>query len=457
MPTANPWVDFHTDDGGAGRGLSFSTADWMQQLKAMDPSIKLRDLVIPGTHDSASVTISGWKPFSGVGQTQNLSVYDQLCSGARYLDIRMADNSAHNGVSIWHGCLEGCPFDQVLEEIHQFADAHKGEFLLLELVPEYGKDFSPQNRLAALQKVHKTFDSSIIRDFSSLLGSYTLADIKPNQSVAVLVHPRFYSDFAVDGKSYQQDEVKEAFGFFNSHAIFRSVWHNTRNLDNLLEGNLQDVRKHGANKAQWHAGQFLLTPGVGGASDVVQALIGQNSLRPVSQACRLYQPKVLDTFLRDHATESWNWILLDFIDLCPATVHFILALNVPIQLEIFVAAVKSNGHVQDVTTRIKTFVQRGRVLFSPNLMNDLQVGPLLSSLTVAYRLGEEFRVVTISIEIDTMLLISALGTSQCDSNVIVPSNKEGYVGGRGLTQSAQEAIVKYEYKNKLCEFELVAQ
>jgi hypothetical protein len=90
-------------------------------------------------------------------------------------------------------------------------------------------------------------------------------------------------------------------------------------------------------------------------------------------------------------------------------------------------------------------------------MNDLQVGPLLSSLTVAYRLGEEFRVVTISIEIDTMLLISALGTSQCDSNVIVPSNKEGYVGGRGLTQSAQEAIVKYEYKNKLCEFELVAQ
>src|SRR3569832_1259908 len=83
-------------------------ADWMGTLAKADPGIKLRGLVVPGTHDSASYTIAGWKPVSSVGRTQNLNVADQLRSGARYLDIRFAGASRDpNKLSIWHGCLEG--------------------------------------------------------------------------------------------------------------------------------------------------------------------------------------------------------------------------------------------------------------------------------------------------------------------------------------------------------------
>lgn len=110
------------------------SANWMSELASQDSSIKIRDLVMPGTHDSASYTISGWKPFSAVGLTQSLSVTDQLMSGARYLDIRFAGSANDpNALSIWHGCLEGGSLKDILEEIRNFLKQHPGEFLVLEV------------------------------------------------------------------------------------------------------------------------------------------------------------------------------------------------------------------------------------------------------------------------------------------------------------------------------------
>ena len=67
---------------------------WMAELIQVAPEVKLRDLVIPGTHDSASYSLSSWTLFSAAGRTQNVSVYEQLLRGARYLDLRVAGSNS---------------------------------------------------------------------------------------------------------------------------------------------------------------------------------------------------------------------------------------------------------------------------------------------------------------------------------------------------------------------------
>ena len=63
--------------------------DWMTSLVQSRPEITLKDMVIPGSHDSGSYSIENFKVFSAVGRTQTVNVLDQLHRGSRYLDIRL--------------------------------------------------------------------------------------------------------------------------------------------------------------------------------------------------------------------------------------------------------------------------------------------------------------------------------------------------------------------------------
>jgi hypothetical protein len=47
-----------------------------------------------------------------------------------------------------------------------------------------------------------------------------------------------------------------------------SKWHNTRQISQVLEWDLETVQKHGTNRKKWSNNQFVLIPGVGGVLDV---------------------------------------------------------------------------------------------------------------------------------------------------------------------------------------------
>ena len=116
---------------------SCNNADWMTNLTSAAPNLKLRDVVVPGTHDSASYTISKMQPFAAVGRTQNVSCYDQLCRGCRYLDIRVGGVSeGDNDVRIFHGFLKGGKLADVMDDISRFVDENPGEFIFLDIVLE---------------------------------------------------------------------------------------------------------------------------------------------------------------------------------------------------------------------------------------------------------------------------------------------------------------------------------
>ncbi len=84
-------------------GLNFPPSDWMKTLmsRALEPGDErtpfkdrsLKQIVIPGSHDAAMYVFTGVKSLDLSGytenaKTQNQSVYDQLCGGVRFFDLR---------------------------------------------------------------------------------------------------------------------------------------------------------------------------------------------------------------------------------------------------------------------------------------------------------------------------------------------------------------------------------
>lgn len=391
------------------------SSNWMEQLIQVSPDVKLSELVIPGTHDSASYSLHSFKLFSAAGRTQNVSVYEQLIQGARYLDIRVAGDGEENAedVYVFHGCLKCAKLETILSEIKTFLEEHPQEFIFCEIVAEYGRLFTDAQKLYALKLLKEAFGDQIYTGakYEELMGEWSLSEVVKNQmkNMCIMVHPRIYK-FEVEGTMYEEEQIIEKFGFVNSRRWMRSQWHNTRDMGQLKEWNLDEVKKYGhQTDKKLLNNQIVLTPGVGGPMDIVNLLVGGNSLRPVSFAASLYKNDILDVYFRDNADEPWNMVMLDYIDLTPALVCFLISLNFPSGLTILKAAMNGgSGGSKDVTEKVQSFVKRGRVLYLTNIQKDLELENDSGTLTIAYKLGnaEEASVLTVDFDPETEVLLS---------------------------------------------------
>lgn len=404
---------------------------WMAELIKVAPKIKLRDLIIPGTHDSASYSLSAWTLFSAAGRTQNVSVYEQLMRGARYLDIRVAGSNQDNAedVYVYHGCLRCARLEEILKEIKVFMDLHPQEFVFCEIVAEYGRLFTDEQKLYTLNLVQETFEEKIYKgkSYNQLMNQWSLAQVVTGQkkTMCVMVHPRIYK-FEVNDVEYLEDNIMDEFGFVNSHRWMRSHWHNTRDIEMLKQWNLEEVKKYGKQDKKMLNNQIVMTPGVGSPLDVAMLLLGGNSIRPVSYAAALYKSDILDEYFRENCDEPWNMVMLDYIDLTPALVCFLISLNFPPSLTIMKAAVTlhldhdtaTDEEIQlaaqegswDVTNRIQKFLKRGRALYLTDVQKDLELSRDRGTLTIAYKMKENgkdnYRVTTIDFSPATEVVLS---------------------------------------------------
>ena len=438
---------------------------WMEHLANLEPTLRYRDLLVVGTHNAASSTIQPSRPFSAIARCQNLSVLEQLEAGIRLLDLRVGGfkgSKRPSDIGVWHGSMQAGPFLPILRQIEMFANAHTKEVLILNLVPEYGVAFASEQKLFLLKQIHETFNSRLITsaEMTHLLSRWTLHDLEQKgKQVIVLFHPRFCQDLKVSAskgnakhsREWTESELEAEFDVINADVWMRNLWFNTRNCNDLFSMVLDDIRRHG-NKKQHHlhCSQFVLTPGVGGAMDVMKALAGTNPLRPLSLSQQLYKQQTLNKFLRSHSTDTWNMFLLDFVDYCPWTVRFLTALNFPVPVRISLALYKSGKDVVVMTKKIAEYTYRGRVVFLTNLVEDLGLsaqsmdGDFVSSggeLVVAYSLGDKsYYVLTIPVVTESsMLMISHFATS-ADSVIAVPtSNQEGIINGGKLLDDRTSA------------------
>ncbi|ALC39408.1 CG14945 [Drosophila busckii] len=99
---------------------------WMRDLRPVIGELRLRDLFIPGTHDSGSYR-PNFDPLlrenlvTKYALTQDDNIRGQLLHGARYLDIRVGYyRPSEEKFFIYHGITKQRPLQEVIDQVKDF-------------------------------------------------------------------------------------------------------------------------------------------------------------------------------------------------------------------------------------------------------------------------------------------------------------------------------------------------
>ncbi|KAL6526001.1 hypothetical protein OROHE_015525 [Orobanche hederae] len=132
-------VDLIQNGGSDYPGSNHHPTDRKNWMSALGPEkLQINQIVWPGTHDSATNKIGiplVTRPFA---RCQSLSIYEQLKTGARVLDIRVQEDRR-----VCHGILLGYSVDTVISDLKKFLEETQSEIIILEIRTEFGHDDPP--------------------------------------------------------------------------------------------------------------------------------------------------------------------------------------------------------------------------------------------------------------------------------------------------------------------------
>jgi hypothetical protein len=365
-----------------------------------DSDPRLTELVIPGTHHSGSYSIHSWLPFGrNIGSTQGSSVYEQLCSGARYLDLRVAPTRDDGGgggqppesvsFSIWHNFLRGAPIEIILRQIRDFCQDHTDEIIIVELVPEFGRTFTEEQKERCLVCCLSELDGLLLPCYSSSNGQEEAGSASSfltkcptilqksvrqilsegPERVLLVLHHRFDAVLTA-----RREMLKPFVGrFLPGSRCLHNPWHNTNQRQVLQECNLRCVLQEECDRCNNNDGdvrrqrllcsQLAATPQASSAMQILTLIgTGTRSLWPRTLARILYQQSASDSTTRGKGIDNndnyddasllewfrrttaavsgsveksatkkegakWNICSLDFIELCPPLVEAMILAN----------------------------------------------------------------------------------------------------------------------------------
>ncbi|KAL3613966.1 hypothetical protein CASFOL_042040 [Castilleja foliolosa] len=132
-------VDLKQNSGSDYPGSDYHPPDRQNWMSAIGPeNLRINQIVWPGTHDSATNKIGiplVTRPFA---QCQSLSIYEQLKTGARVIDIRVQEDRR-----VCHGILLSYNIDVVINDVKKFLNETQSEIIILEIRTEFGHDDPP--------------------------------------------------------------------------------------------------------------------------------------------------------------------------------------------------------------------------------------------------------------------------------------------------------------------------
>ncbi|XP_034099796.2 PI-PLC X domain-containing protein 3-like, partial [Drosophila albomicans] len=194
---------------------------WMTEMRDKLGELRLRDLFIPGTHDSGSYrpNFDPLKNESIVTKytlTQDDDIHGQLVHGARYLDIRVGYfRSLEKKFFIYHG-TKGQPLQEVIQMVKEFVKKTNEIviFGLKEFPVGFGENLDDHKLLVEYLKEH--FGDVIVKH--PLTWNSTLNDIwKQHQNVIL---------------AYDKDEIVKNYTQFVFQAVEQN-WGNAQTWEKL--------------------------------------------------------------------------------------------------------------------------------------------------------------------------------------------------------------------------------
>ncbi|BFF95217.1 PI-PLC X domain-containing protein 1 [Drosophila madeirensis] len=167
---------------------------WMNELRSVVGELRLRDLFIPGTHDSGSYR-PNFDPLlreslvTKYALTQDDDIMGQLMHGVRYLDIRVGYyRASQEKFFIYHGITKQRPLQEVINQVKDFV--HETNeiviFGLKEFPVGFGKNLG----------VHRLLVSYLREQFQDLIAHPSLGwraslrDIWSRQQNVILAYDK---------------------------------------------------------------------------------------------------------------------------------------------------------------------------------------------------------------------------------------------------------------------------
>ena len=289
-------------------------SNWMGNLPNEKQLCPLKDLVIPGSHnsgaffldqnlevgpDESSFVQTLGSMFGKVAKsvvhswavTQSLNIYDQLMAGIRYLDLRVALRNKDNQIRVLHG-LYGVGIEEVLEDVKRFVVKHPKEIVILDFNHFYNMDCTAHERLA---DTLLALFSEILRSPGNETTNVTLQDMWANEEKVIIF--------------YQEYEVISCFPcFWSAHSIC-SPFPNTTDRKLLLEFLNKQCTKSAFPRDTFHVTQAILTPQT---SSVLQNMT--STLKDVlALKCNHHVCGWLKA-LSDSKVHKFNIIMADFVE-----------------------------------------------------------------------------------------------------------------------------------------------
>ncbi len=130
--------------------------NWMQHIPN---EMKIKDLTMPGSHNAGSYMTKNFivvvKDFV---VCQDLTVYQQLKSGVRVLDVRVAGTRRHSDNQIEYWCAHTfltVPFMSVMNDIRQFMQENPTETVFLFFLSDHMSINSDYMGLANIKKKNR--------------------------------------------------------------------------------------------------------------------------------------------------------------------------------------------------------------------------------------------------------------------------------------------------------------
>ncbi len=309
------------------------TARWMEQYTSKIGGKSVKDLIIPGTHDSITYTINAkstfakeqdvpqqlnWLRYIGVGfivtkiaadwsRAQGRTVTEQLQDGIRYFDMRVVYRESRKKFYTCHG-LYGEELSKVLKEMNEFLNKHPREVVILDFNHLYNmkppKTGDKHNELMTL--IQGTFDKKMVPG-DTYSPNVTLNELweKKYQVIAL-----YYND---KGNSKEVPGSKASNLLWGPDKI-RSPWANKQKIEDLKKELDKYINTHTTNAPnQFFVLQGILTPdGATIAGSLKPSFKGIRSLKDFSAQLK----KPMSEWLVE-----WRWgnkklniIMMDFLD-----------------------------------------------------------------------------------------------------------------------------------------------
>ena len=303
-------------------------SQWMGNLPNEKQLCPLRELVIPGSHDSGTFALDkhmevgpdkspllqrlshclliGKLEKSVIynwGKAQSMSIYDQLFHGIRYLDLRVAYREKDKTIRILHG-LYAWTVEQTSNDVNRFVSEFPNEIVILDFNHFY--NMSPSAHESLADSLRDSFDG-IIRAPGKDGTNVTLQEMwAKGEKVIILYHDK---------------GVIDAYPCFWPGDLICSPWPNTADINHLMEFLENEYKKPSCPKDVFKVTQAILTPQT---STLKHNLIGNLEdfgAKKVNSRVTEWLKELPDSKYCD----KFNIIIVDFVeigDFIPTVISF---------------------------------------------------------------------------------------------------------------------------------------